>query len=71
MPMSINSLMKYIRKNKRINISGSTQKRKLRYMGYFHGYESLRKQIPVNVFNKILFTDTREKTVQLKNCIKS
>ena len=42
MPMSINSLMKYIRKNKRINISGSTQKRKLRYMGYFHGYKGYR-----------------------------
>ena len=42
MPRSINSLMSYIRKNKNISISGSIQKKKLRYMGYFHGYKGYR-----------------------------
>ena len=39
---SINSLMKYMRENKNINISGSLQKRNLRHMGYFHGYKGYR-----------------------------
>lgn len=38
-PKGINSLMKYMRDIKGINISGSIQNRKLRYMGYFHGYK--------------------------------
>ncbi len=38
-PKTINSLMAYMRKNKGMKIEGSTQKRKLRYMGYFHGYK--------------------------------
>ncbi len=41
-PQSINSLMKNMRNNKGITIVGSTQKRKLRYMGYFHGYKGYR-----------------------------
>lgn len=34
--------MAYMRDTKQINISGSTQKRKLRYMGYYHGYKGYR-----------------------------
>ena len=41
-PKSINSLMKYMRKEKNIDISGGTQKRMLRSMGYFHGYKGYR-----------------------------
>ena len=41
-PKSINSLMSIMRENKGIKISGSTQKRKLRYMGYYHGYKGYR-----------------------------
>ena len=41
-PKGINALMKYMRDIKGINISGSIQKRKLRYMGYFHGYKGYR-----------------------------
>lgn len=34
--------MSYMRDNKNIQISGSQQKRKLRNMGYFHGYKGYR-----------------------------
>lgn len=36
-PKSINSLMAYMRDEKKINIYGSLQKRQLRNMGYYHG----------------------------------
>ena len=41
-PKSIDSLMKSMRDDKKINIYGSAQKRKLRCMGYFHGYKGYR-----------------------------
>ena len=41
-PKSINSLMAYMRDNKGISIKGSLQKKKLRYMGYYHGYKGYR-----------------------------
>lgn len=41
-PKSINSLMTYMRNEKNISIQGSSQKRKLRYMGYFYGYKGYR-----------------------------
>ena len=42
MPKTVNSLMAYIRNEKGIHVSGSAQKKKLRYMGYFHGYKGYR-----------------------------
>ena len=39
---SINALMSYMRDVKKIQISGSLQKKKLRYIGYFHGYKGYR-----------------------------
>lgn len=41
-PKSINALMAYMRDVKGLNISGSSDKKKLRYMGYFHGYKGYR-----------------------------
>lgn len=41
-PKNINALMKIMRDSKGIQISGKTQKRKLRYMGYYHGYKGYR-----------------------------
>ena len=41
-PKSINALMGYMRDVKGINIKGSNDKKKLRYMGYFHGYKGYR-----------------------------
>lgn len=58
-PKSINSLMSHMRNNKHIEISGSTQKRKLRYIGYFHGYKGYRyfytpaRRITYTNFNEI------------------
>lgn len=50
-PKSINALMAYMRDNKGIQINGSTQKKKLRYMGYFHGYKGYRyHNSPNNIF---------------------
>lgn len=42
MPKSIDGLMRYLRDKKGISISGSAQKRKLRNMGYYHGYKGYR-----------------------------
>ena len=42
MPKSIDGLMRYLRDKKGISISGSSQKRKLRNMGYYHGYKGYR-----------------------------
>lgn len=41
-PKSINALMAYMRDEKGLSISGSSDKKKLRYMGYFHGYKGYR-----------------------------
>lgn len=41
-PKSINALMAIMRHDKKIKINGSIQKKKLRYMGYFHGYKGYR-----------------------------
>lgn len=41
-PKSINSLMAYMRDQKNIQINGSIQKKKLRNMGYYHGYKGYR-----------------------------
>lgn len=39
---TINSLMSYLRDNHNISINGSSQKRKLRNIGYYHGYKGYR-----------------------------
>ena len=39
---TINSLMKYLRDKKGISIQGSAQKRKLKNIGYYHGYKGYR-----------------------------
>ncbi|MGO4997312.1 Abi family protein [Oribacterium sp. Sow4_G1_1] len=41
-PKTINGLMKYLRDTKGLNISGSSQKRKLMNIGYYHGYKGYR-----------------------------
>ncbi len=58
-PKTTNALMSYLRDAKHIKITGSTQKRKLRYMGYFHGYKGYRycniptDLLPYTDFNEI------------------
>jgi len=57
---SVDSLMKYLRDKHNINISGSHQKRKLRNIGYYHGYKGYRfiktpnRRITYTDFNHIL-----------------
>lgn len=57
-PKSTNALMKYLRDNKGIAISGA-QKRKLMNMGYYHGYKGYRyiskpsNQIPYTKFEEL------------------
>ena len=50
---TINSLMAYLREENAINIKGSLHKRKLRNLGYYHGYKGYRfiKSIkkPINI----------------------
>lgn len=41
-PKTINGLMKYLRDTKGLYISGSSQKRKLMNIGYYHGYKGYR-----------------------------
>ena len=58
-PKTINSLMSCLRDDKHIKIGGSLQKKKLRYMGYFHGYKGYRycnsptTLLPYTDFNEI------------------
>jgi len=58
-PKSIDSLMKNMRDKKGIHIKGSLQKKKLRYMGYFHGYKGYRycnspnSLLPYTDFNEL------------------
>ena len=58
-PKSINALMTYMRDVKHIQINGSIQKKKLRHMGYFHGYKGYRYcnspsvLLPYNNFNEL------------------
>lgn len=59
-PRTLNSLMKYMREEKYMNIAGSTQKKQLLNMGYFHGYKGYRfvhkieDGIPFTDFNEII-----------------
>lgn len=58
-PKSINALMAYMRDEKHIQIGGSIQKKKLRHMGYFHGYKGYRycnspsALLPYSNFNEL------------------
>lgn len=57
-PKTINALMAYMRDVKNIQIKGSTQKKKLRYMGYFHGYKGYRyHNEPHNLFSFSSFNE--------------
>lgn len=57
-PKSINSLMAYMRDEKGVYIKGSLQKRKLRAMGYFHGYKGYRYcNTPNNLFSYQSFNE--------------
>ncbi|RHR65666.1 Abi family protein [Coprococcus sp. AF16-5] len=50
-PKSINALMAYMRDTKGLKILGSGDKKKLRYMGYFHGYKGYRyHNNPTNMY---------------------
>ena len=53
-PSSINSLMKHLRDNG-VSITGSTQKRNLRNIGYYHGYKGYR--FMGNSHNRLEITD--------------
>lgn len=59
-PKSTNALMKYLRDEKGVEISGSSHKRKLRNIGYYHGYKGYRfirkptKQIAYSAFDELL-----------------
>lgn len=54
---SINGLMKHLRTHN-ISIDGSSQKRKLRNIGYYHGYKGYRYHHTPN--NKIAYSDFNE-----------
>ncbi|WP_138494411.1 Abi family protein [Paenibacillus pinistramenti] len=61
---SIDALMKYLRDNHGITIQGSSHKRKLRNIGYYHGYKGYRfinnpsRKIAYNDFNQVLAVNT-------------
>ena len=71
-PKSTDGLMRYLRNNKGIDISGSNQKRKLMNMGYYHGYKGYRyirlprNQVIYRTFDELLAVynfDTQVKTL--------
>lgn len=51
----IDSLMKYLRNTQHIAIKGSIQKRKLRNIGYYHGFKGYR--YITNPVNRIAYSD--------------
>lgn len=59
-PKSTDSLMRYLRDKKGIAISGSSQKRKLMNIGYYHGYKGYRyintpsNKIPYTKFEELV-----------------
>ena len=55
---SLNGLMKHLRDDCGIKISGSNDKEKLRQYGYYHGYKGYRFYKQSN--NKIPYTDFSE-----------
>lgn len=70
-PKSVNALMKHLREQG-VSIAGSNQKRKLRNIGYYHGYKGLRfageatSRLPIDDFTQIatLYAmDTQIKTL--------
>lgn len=70
MAKQINSLIQYLRREKGIIIKGANQKRKLRNIGYYHGYKGYRfyrtqdRQIPYRSFNEL--TTVYDYDMQLK-----
>lgn len=69
----IDGLMKHLRDNHNIAIKGSSQKRKLRNIGYYHGYKGYRfiyksgnkVSIPYTDFNQVLSINTFD--IELKS----
>lgn len=57
-PKSTNALMKYLRDEKGMSIQGSSQKRKLKNIGYYHGYKGYRYIRKPS--NKIAYTEFDE-----------
>lgn len=59
-PKTINALMKYLRDEKGIHIEGSSQKKRLMNIGYYHGYKGYRyinkptNQVPYTDFEELL-----------------
>lgn len=59
LPKTLNALMKHLRSSG-ININGSSQKRKLKNMGYYHGYKGLRfvktaeNKLPLSNFSEVV-----------------
>ena len=57
---TIDSLMRHLRNSHAISIGGSTQKRNLKNVGYFHGFKGYRyittprNKIPFNNFNEVM-----------------
>ena len=57
-PKSVNALMKYLRDEKGMKINGSSQKRKLKNIGYYHGYKGFRYiRKPSNQINYTSFDE--------------
>lgn len=58
MPKTLNSLMKHLRKSG-ITIGGSAQKRRLKNIGYYHGYKGYRfagkapNRLPLTDFSQV------------------
>ena len=55
---TIDSLMRYLRNTHNIQIQGSTQKKKLKNIGYYHGFKGYR--FIKNPNNSINYTDFNE-----------
>ncbi|WIV19009.1 Abi family protein [Paenibacillus polygoni] len=58
---TVNQLMQYLRNTHKINISGGPQKRRLRNIGYYHGFKGYRYiSTPGNQVRQIHYSDFNE-----------
>lgn len=57
LPKSLDGLMRHLRDKKHIQINGSTQKQKLRNIGYYHGYKGYRFYSKPSGYNNFPYKD--------------
>ena len=76
-PQTINGLMRHLRNDCKIQISGSYQKQQLTSYGYYHGYKGYRfagnsyRQIPYSDFSEVVAVIEYDNNLKAARCIRN